>query len=348
MDELVRAQDIADSLREPLLVLGPDLRVKIANLGFCERFALQREEAIERDVEALGDGFRVPGLREFLEAILGERAELDTLMVDHEFARVGRRVLSIRARKTVHGELVLSFEDLTVHARLSRELEEIERDLEAFTYSVSHDLRAPLRAIDGFSRILVEDHGDALDPAAKKTLAVIRRNTSAMSLMIDELMALAALGRRPLQKSEVDMEELARAALSEAESAETVPREIRAHIGSLPRANGDRALLAQVWLRLLSNAVKYTRPRVPAILEIEGAAQGSELVYSVKDNGVGFEMEYAEKLFGVFQRLHANTPFEGAGIGLAFVQRIVRRHRGRVWAVGAPDRGATFYFALPA
>jgi PAS domain S-box-containing protein len=232
---------------------------------------------------------------------------------------------------------------LREHARV---VEEANKELDSFTYSVSHDLRAPLRAIDGFSRILVEEHGSRMSKEEQRLLQVIRKNTLQMGQLIDDLLSFARLGRKELSMTPIDMKELIIELVPEV-LAGTEERLIDLRAGFVPPCVGDRALLKQVWLNLLSNAVKYTRKREHAVIQISGEVTDSELVYKVQDNGAGFSMQYADKLFGVFQRLHRSSEFEGTGVGLALVHRIVRRHKGRVWAEGTPDVGATFWFALP-
>ncbi|HTZ19660.1 MAG TPA: PAS domain S-box protein [Opitutaceae bacterium] len=226
------------------------------------------------------------------------------------------------------------------------ELEATNNELEAFSYSVSHDLRAPLRAIDGFTRILVEDHAKALDPEGRRVLDVISKEGQRMGQLIDDLLSFSRLGRRALQPVEVDLATLARQIYTELE--EHVPkRRLKLRLTPLPLAHADPSLLRQVLVNLLDNAVKYTRHRKVGEIQFGGAVQGSENVYYIKDNGAGFDMQYADKLFGVFQRLHSDEEFEGTGVGLALVQRIIRRHGGRVWAEGKVDEGATFFFTLP-
>ena len=232
---------------------------------------------------------------------------------------------------------------LREHARV---VEEANRELDSFTYSVSHDLRAPLRAIDGFSRILVEDHGGAIGEEGQRLLDVIRRNVHHMGQLIDDLLSFARLSRKEIAVSGIDMKELVIEVVPEV-LAGTEDRVIDLRVGSLPRVVGDRALLKQVWFNLLSNAVKYTRRRERAVIEVGAEATDGELVFKVADNGAGFDMQYYDKLFGVFQRLHRPADFEGTGVGLALVQRIVRRHGGRVWAEGKEGEGATFWFAFP-
>ncbi len=227
---------------------------------------------------------------------------------------------------------------------LVAQLEESNAELDGFTYSVSHDLRAPLRAIDGYARVLLEDHADKLDEEGKRVATVITRSAVKMGRLIDDLLAFARLGRKALTMTTVDMTGLARDAADESLERD---RKIDVRVAELPPALGDAALLKQVWVNLLSNAVKYTRGRDPAVIEVTGTRKEREVVYTVSDNGVGFDPRYQAKLFGVFQRLHTDTEFEGTGVGLALVQRVVRRHGGWVKAEGVPGKGAAFTFALP-
>ena len=226
-------------------------------------------------------------------------------------------------------------------------LQATNAELEAFSYSVSHDLRAPLRAIHGFARILTEDHKDGLDPEAQRLLGVIDQNTRRMGQLIDDLLAFSRLGRQELLASPVDMDDLTRKAIEEARRGDG-ERAVELTMAPLPAANGDRVLLFQVMQNLVQNAFKFTRKKDAARIEIGTQPDGSgHNVYYVKDNGAGFDERYADKLFGVFQRLHSMEEFEGTGVGLAIVKRIVQRHGGRVWAQGQVDGGATFYFTLP-
>ena len=219
--------------------------------------------------------------------------------------------------------------------------------LEAFSYSVSHDLRAPLRAIVGFSSIVESDHGDQLDAEGHRLLGIVRASALRMSQLIDDLLAFSRAGRAKLQRTRVAMKVLAQATFDEVAAAPAARTKIDFKLGELPEAEGDASLLRQVWLNLLSNAVKYSARVEKPVIEVDGAAEGDFVVYRVRDNGAGFDMAYADKLFGVFQRLHGVTEFEGTGIGLALVQQIVARHGGRVWGEGAVGKGATFSFSLP-
>ncbi len=225
-------------------------------------------------------------------------------------------------------------------------LEQANRELEAFSYSVSHDLRAPLRAIDGFSQILLEDHANELGADGARILDVIRTNTQNMRNLIEDLLAFSRLGRKQIEKGPVDMNTLARIVAGEMDTADSAHAP-RFEFEPLPPAEGDAALLRQVFVNLLSNAAKYSKKNVSGCVRVGSYGQNGEHVYYIRDDGVGFDMQYAEKLFGVFQRLHSAEEFEGTGVGLAIVQRIIHRHGGRVWAEGKVNEGATFYFTLP-
>ena len=232
-------------------------------------------------------------------------------------------------------------------AETSRLLEQANAELESFSYSVSHDLRAPLRAINGFSLALLEDYGTTLPPDGQALLARVRENTKRMAQLIDDLLVFSRLGRKPLEMGPVDLASLMQSVVEEQRQADS-KRAIEVVVHSLPATLGDAGLLRQALSNLIENAFKFTRRQPKARVEIGSRVEGAETVYYVRDNGAGFDMKYATKLFGVFQRLHGESDFEGTGVGLALVQRIVHRHGGRVWAQAAVDQGATFYFTLRA
>ncbi|MFZ2301602.1 MAG: ATP-binding protein [Gallionella sp.] len=225
-------------------------------------------------------------------------------------------------------------------------LEASNKDMEDFSYSISHDLRAPLRAINGFSKILQEEYADRLDDEGKRLLNVVGDNARKMGELIDGLLAFSRAGRSEIMRSPIDMKKLVSSVWEELKP-KMAGRNVHLDIRDMPPAEGDPAMIRQVVLNLLSNAVKFTEQRADAQVEIGWQTGEHETVYHVKDNGVGFDMQYADKLFGVFLRLHGMDEFEGAGIGLAIVKRIVTKHGGRVWAEGRPNEGATIYFALP-
>ncbi|KFN50042.1 sensor histidine kinase [Arenimonas composti] len=264
--------------------------------------------------------------------------------------------LSVAGLRDADGEL-LGFigmaQDITTRKAGEREVRELNQqlqttvqELESFSYSVSHDLRAPLRHIDGYARMLVEDIGDGLAPEPQRFLQAIGTASRRMGQLIDDLLALSRLGRKPLAKQPVDMAALAREAWGEIVT-DGVPADAL-KLGDLPAVAGDPALLRQVWLNLLGNAAKYSRDRgEDRRVEVNARRVGDRVHFTVADNGVGFDMRYADKLFGVFQRLHAQDQFEGTGVGLAIVHRIVVRHGGKVWADAEPGAGARFHFELP-
>jgi len=228
----------------------------------------------------------------------------------------------------------------------TQQLESANKELEAFSYSVSHDLRAPLRHINGFVEILQSTAGGVLDEENRGYLETIAESARQMGRLIDDLLAFSRMGRTELRFVPVKLESVVSEALRELRQ-DSEGRDVRWDIGSLPEVEGDPAMLRQVFINLLSNALKYTRTRDVTGIEIHATETPVDHIVSVRDNGVGFDNTYAHKLFGVFQRLHAPQEFEGTGIGLAIVRRVIARHGGRVWAEGVVDQGATFSFSLP-
>lgn len=225
------------------------------------------------------------------------------------------------------------------------QLELTNKELESFSYSVSHDLRSPLRAIDGYSRILQEDYADKLDDEGRRILNVVRDSSKKMGMLIDDLLTFSKLGRKPVELRKIDMNEL----------VDDVWRDVTSHADKVPAFNkayllpcyGDRALVRQVLFNLLSNSIKYSSTVSEPVIDIFSTEEEDEIVYSVRDNGVGFDMRYYDKLFGVFQRLHSESEFPGTGVGLAIVKRVVVRHGGRVWAQSEPAKKTIFNFSLP-
>jgi signal transduction histidine kinase len=238
-------------------------------------------------------------------------------------------------------------DDLELRVReRTTELEAANAELDAFSYSVSHDLRAPLRAVDGYAQMLEEDYAKQLDPEGARMLAVVRGSSQRMSQLIDDLLAFSRLGRQPLQTQPVNLPELVNQVIEETK-AENGPRNLDFRVGDLGIADADPALLKQALANLLRNAVKFTSKRETAVIEI-GCRGGNDApkTYYVRDNGVGFDMKYYDRLFGVFKRLHSASEYPGTGVGLAIVKRIIQRHAGAVWAEAKPGEGATFYFTL--
>jgi signal transduction histidine kinase len=226
------------------------------------------------------------------------------------------------------------------------DLENTNRDLESFSYSVSHDLRAPLRAIGGYSRMIFKTHGDLFDEDAKRQFQVIKDSVGKMEHLIADLLAFSRLGRKKISRISLDMKKLIQEVWEEV-AAINSGRTVTLKIGPMPAAQGDRTLIRQVYSNLLGNAVKFTNTRENAVIELGSITKNGECVYYIRDNGVGFDMKFYNKLFGVFSRLHSESEYEGTGIGLALVQRIIHHHGGRVWADAKVDEGACFYFTLP-
>ena len=231
--------------------------------------------------------------------------------------------------------------------RTNAQLQEANAEMRAFSYSVAHDLRAPLRAINGFAQVLVEDNAHELGPEGKQALGRITTNAGKMDHLIDDLLALSKVSMQSLHTGRVEMNELVRSVSQEVLESRG-ERDVEFAIAPLPPALGDPSLLRQVWFNLIGNALKFSRNRVRTHIEIGGNVAGPEFAtYFIRDNGAGFDMRYADKLFGAFQRLHRPTDFEGTGIGLALVRRIIHRHGGTIWAEGEEDKGAFFAFTLP-
>jgi PAS domain S-box-containing protein len=287
----------------------------------------------ENEAKALGRYYDVHAYR------IGEPANRKVAIL---FNDITERKLAEAEIKELNADLERRVAERTV------QLEAANKELEAFSYSVSHDLRAPLRAVNGFAGIVLEDYGSLLPEEGKKYLTRIRNGGQQMGQLIDDLLAFSRLSRQPMSRYTVESSKLVKTVLDELKPQWEAGRQIDIRLGELPPCHGDPALLKQVWVNLISNAVKYTRGRKPAVVEISSLCEGDLTTYFVRDNGTGFDMQYAHKLFGVFQRLHRADEFEGTGVGLAIVQRVIHRHGGRVWAEAKPDQGAAFYFTLEA
>ena len=303
--------------------------------------------------------YRLLGLREgdttlasmntFLVLPLGTIVSMVLLALGIFFLNAGARERALYQRQLEKSyQEIRAMKDALEERVIARtaELETTNRELEAFTYTVSHDLRAPLRAVDGFSQAAIEDFGSSLPAEGSRLLRTIRSSAQHMGHLIDDLLMFSRLGRQALSRVETDTVKVVNAAVRDLEP-QLKGRKIEFLVAALPPMSCDPALMRQVWVNLLSNAAKYSAKREHAVVEVGFKEQGAEGVYFVRDNGSGFDMRYANKLFGVFQRLHRSDEFEGTGVGLAIVHRVVSRHGGRIWAEAGVDEGATFSFTVP-
>ena len=359
-------RSLIEASLDPLVTIGSDGRITDVNAATEKVTGLSREELIGTDFmdyfsepekakagyqKVFQDGF----VQDYALEIRHKAGNLTPVLYNASVYRdeAGQVMGVFAAARDITERKRAEEEVRTLNAELEQrvvqrttQLEAANKELEAFSYSVSHDLRAPLRAIDGFSRVILEDYMDELDDEGKRVLNIIRSNTQKMGQLIDDLLVFSRLGRQEIRVSEINMERLAKTVFEEGKPTQP-ERKMRLTIRQVPPSQGDPAMIKQVFSNLLSNAIKFTQPKEAATIELGGFNQEKENVYYVKDNGVGFDMQYVHKLFGVFQRLHSSEEFEGTGVGLAIVQRIVHRHGGRVWAEGKVNEGATFYFTLP-
>ncbi|MDD5248998.1 MAG: PocR ligand-binding domain-containing protein [Rhodocyclaceae bacterium] len=279
---------------------------------------------------------RVPVMSpERVEAVTGVYAQFAQILAANGMDRL-RQLTAERELEEANRRLELR----------TRQLEAANKELEDFSYSMSHDMRTPLRAIDGFAKILADEHGAQLDAEGKRLLGVVRDNARRMGRLIDDILRFLRVGRRKMEDGVVDMARLARDAFEELRAGAPT-RRLRLELCALPPASGDYEMLRLVMLNLLANALKFSPADRETVIEVGGAAEVEQNTYYVRDRGVGFDMQYVDKLFKVFERVHATGQYEGSGIGLAIVKRIVERHGGRVWAEGRVGAGATFHFALP-
>ncbi len=300
------------------------------------------------DAEAMLEGFNagaddyISKSSEFEVLRARVRAQIRRKQFEVENRRI-REELAAKARD--FAEAAANRITMETQAKLLEQLENANRELDSFSYSVSHDLRAPLRAIDGFSKILLGEYSHVLDTEGQRLLKVICDRTREMGTLINDLLAFSRVGKATFQKSEVDLTDLVQSVVDTLKPSDP-NRPVSVTLKPLDKVYGDPSMLRHVFTNLISNALKFTGHRKNPVIEIGSAPEGDEIVFYIKDNGAGFDMQYANKLFGVFQRLHDMNEFEGTGVGLAIVKRVVERHGGRVWAEGKVDQGAAFYFTL--
>lgn len=364
-EESMRLQaNLLDQSYDAILVWEIGGAIRLWNRGAAALYGYSKEEAVGCVSHDLLRTSHTQSVDILIEALIrdgkwegelrhtakdGHQVTIETRMVivsEHNRRLVLEANRDITERKRAE-EAIRNLNSELEHRVVERtaQLESANKELEAFSYSVSHDLRAPLRAVDGFSRAVLEDYGDQLPEDGKDSLQCIRNGAQQMGHLIDDLLSFSRLSRAPLTNLDVDVERMVRAILEDLK-VQQLGRQIDIQVADLSPCHGDSALLKQVWINLLSNAIKYTGKREKAVVKVGCTKKDGETIYFVRDNGTGFDMRYAGKLFGVFQRLHRTEDYEGTGVGLAIVHRIITRHGGRIWADAAVDRGACFYFTL--
>jgi PAS domain S-box-containing protein len=362
----LRYRRLFESAKDGILILDAETGMVvdvnpflITTLGFSHEEFLSKaiwELGFFKDIWANEEKFAELKDKEYvryehlpLETSTGQRIEVE--FVSNVYLVEGKKVIQCNVRDvTARREAEESLCQLNANLeqrviQRTAQLEAANKDLESFSYSVSHDLRAPLRAISGFSRIVLEDHSAGMDADGLRYLQLVEKSALQMGQLIDDLLTFSRTGRQALNVQPVITADVVNAALDDLKTMQE-NRRVNISVGDLPDCEADPSLLRQVWLNLLSNALKYTRNCDPAVITIGSRREGGIDVFFVRDNGAGFDMKYADKLFGVFQRLHLADDYEGTGVGLALVQRIVQRHGGRVWAKAKLNLGATFHFTL--
>ncbi|MGE8232308.1 MAG: sensor histidine kinase [Stenotrophomonas sp.] len=370
-----RASAVLQTVREPIVLLDDKLRVVLHNAAFTELYGVDDADISLRQLQDIGEGaWEDPLVRQRLADVLLRGRELWDFEHQQRSVDGMQRTMLINARRMALPDaeddvVLMTISDVTVQRAVQQHVEElnrqlegkveqmadVNRELEAFSYSVSHDLRAPLRHVAGFSDKLARHLGETIDSKTQHYLEVISSSAQLMAALIDDLLVYSRLGRGAMRLQRVDMQSLVAdtralldSNLKNEAGADGKLREVEWQIGRLPVLVGDENMLRQVWLNLLGNAVKYTAGRDKAVIEVSARQlpDGSHQ-FSITDNGAGFDMQYASKLFGVFQRLHKASEYPGTGIGLASVRRVLTRHGGRIWADAQVDKGATFTFVLP-
>lgn len=360
------AAAIVATVREPLLILDADLIVRGANPAFYRGFGTTPGETAGRLVYEIGDGqWDIPVLRQFLEGIIPRDAVFEDFEVEHDFPRLGRRIILLNGRR-IDGDpgrphlILLAFEDVTARRAAEEradayatELERSNRELEEFATVASHDLQEPLRKIHTFGDLLAEEHVEHLGESGREYLGRMLNATERMQALIDDLLAYARVATRPRPRQPVDLGRVAREVLGDLES-QVALLDARVEIGELPTVEIDPTHARQLLQNLLGNALKFHRAGVPPVIRLfdpdAGVPPAPRAIrrFAVQDEGIGFDPKYAEKIFGLFERLHGRGTYQGTGVGLALCRRIVERHGGTIEVTSTPGQGATFVVALPA
>ena len=359
------AENIVETVREPLVVLNSDLKILTANNSFYETFKVTPKETIGNFIYDVGNRqWDIPKLRVLIEEILPNDTVFNDYEVEHDFPGIGHKIILLNARQIFRENIgshiiLLAMEDITERKsaeteinRLNTEMGQLviklkgaNKEMESFSYSVSHDLRAPLRSIDGFSLALLEEYGDKLDGVGKDYLRRVQTATKKMSQLIEDILKLSRITGIELTLEKVGLSAIAVSVADELQTADP-ERKVEFVIKKGVATKGDPRLLKVVLDNLLGNAWKFTGGHAEARIEFGASDVAGKTVFFVRDNGAGFDAKYSDKLFATFQRLHSEQEFPGTGVGLALVQHIIHRHGGTVWAEGAVEQGATFYFTL--
>jgi len=361
--------DLINYSNTPIIVWNTKYEITRFNRAFEIITGRSKKEVLGKSLKILfPSSEKENSMKLIRETRTGERMEVDEIEIIHIDGSVSRTQWNSANIRSLDGKTIISSiaqcVDITQRkiaeeeirklnetldqkvTERTKQLEEANTELESYSYSVSHDLRAPLRHIVGFIELLIKNNLAQLDETGIHYLNIISLSSIEMGNMIDALLNFSRLGKTKLQRTKINSRDLINKALKTFQ-VELTGRDVEIIIGKLPNTIGDEFLINQVWINLISNALKYTRKKEKAVIEIGGKRVNNETIFQIKDNGVGFDMNYADNLFGVFQRLHKARDFEGIGIGLANVNRIVMKHDGKCWAESEVDKGATFYFSLP-